>query len=479
MGRVIVIGDIMLDVSYVGTANRIAQESCVPILNIDEQQITYSLGGAANVYQNLVNLNVDAQILSCIGNDNYGLIFRSKVDEIKNTKNTLLCVDDSRCTTVKHRFYTNNKMIFRYDTENTHEISYTIENTLFEKFESEMNETIHDAIIISDYDKGVLTESLMGRIMNYAKIHHIKVFVDPKPKCISKYFGSYLIKPNRIEGERICKTPITIDNMISMVKLICEKTQCDNCLLTLGNEGMILYQSETKDVLYVDTCHDNIIDITGAGDIVFSGLIYSYLNGVCLLKSIDFANYCGQLKVRHFGTYNISLYDVLNYNLISNKYVERENCDDIMSIIKRANKSIVFTNGCFDILHYGHLRLLESAKHQGDILIVGLNTDKSIKINKGDDRPINTLNTRIKQLSALKCVDIIFSFEEETPYELIKQIQPDTLVKGGDYNIDNIVGKDIAKNTIIVQYVAGFSSTNIISQIQTNDNNKKYQNTRS
>lgn len=474
---VIVIGDVMLDINYIGNATRLAQESCIPIVNIKDGNKKISLGGAGNIYRNLLNMGIRTHLISVIGQD-CGMLLDEvesiwmryleqewcSYDTFADEPTQYLFVDSDRHLTTKNRFFVNNKIIFRYDVEDTHDITQKDEERIFDALETRCAQEDVIAIVLSDYNKGVLTSSLTRNIIQYAVKNNIKVFIDPKTKDIEKYSGGFLIKPNKQEGELICGKKITNENLSCCVEDICRLSGCQNCLLTLGEEGLVFNNGKT---LYcVPASKNDVIDITGAGDVVLAGLIYYHLMGYQMSECANFANYCGQVKVRNCGTYAITKYDILMYEKTKSKYIPEQDVKKNISIIKDVGKKIVLTNGCFDILHYGHLSLFEEAKKKGDILIVALNSDKSVKTNKGDTRPINNLHYRMKQLSVIECIDFIIVFDEKTPINIVKLIQPDVLIKGGDYKIDDIVGREYAKETIIYPYQVGFSTTSIIEQIK-------------
>lgn len=457
--NVVIIGDVMLDINYIGTSNRIAQEACIPVVNVKNDNISYSLGGAANVCHNLYQMGINTHMIYLGNDDKYADIIIEKIKSC-TMKNHL--VNTTRCSTVKHRFYVNNKIVFRYDNEETQDITTDEEQQILDIFRDNCQD--YKILVLSDYNKGLLTPSLTRKLIKLANEKNIKVFVDPKIKNIDKYDGSFLIKPNKTEGEQMCGHYITNENLQKSMEEICDKTGSQNCLLTLGEDGMALL--ENKKMQYVNSEHNNVIDITGAGDVVLASFIYYYLKMKDLYESTKFSNYCGQIKVKNFGTYKITKYDILMYENKKNKLISRENLKDYIKIIKKSNKKIVFTNGCYDILHYGHLTFLEESKKLGDILIVALNSDSSVKINKGDSRPINNIDYRIKQMCAINYVDFVVVFDEKTPEKIIQDIYPNVLVKGGDYQIDNILGREYAEETKIISYQTGFSTTNIIEKMK-------------
>lgn len=461
---VVVIGDIMLDINYHGTSTRLAQEACLPVVNIDPTLTSYSLGGAANVHNNLISMGCDATIISIIGNNDNGEILLRLLEKCGNKNNII--IDSNRCTTVKNRFYVNNKLVFRYDIEDTNMINNAIELQIINAFRTHIESC--KVLVLSDYNKGVLTTNLTNKLIEIANDYGIKVFVDPKIKDVDKYKSCFLIKPNQREGENICGHHITQQNCIESAKEICQIMGCVVCLLTLGEHGMIIYDTRVSltPELLIHTNRINVIDITGAGDVVLASFVYYYMKTHNIRKSAEFSNYCGQIKVKNLGTITITPYDILMYEKNINKVISINDIKPVVEIIKATHKTIVLTNGCFDILHIGHFNLLEKAKECGDVLIVCINSDKSVKMNKGDSRPINDEQYRCKQLSMLGCVDYVVIFDDKTPLDIIEKVRPDILVKGGDYDISQIIGREYAKETRIIDYIEGFSTTSICNNVK-------------
>jgi D-beta-D-heptose 7-phosphate kinase/D-beta-D-heptose 1-phosphate adenosyltransferase len=452
----VIVGDIMIDINYISEVKRNAPEADIPIYNILE--VHYKLGGASNVANNLNNLDKNTILLSIVGNDHYAEKTKCLLDE-KNIKN-MLFIDNDRKTTQKHRIFLNDKLHVRYDIEDTNDISVDFSDKLFEYISSVEN---LESIIISDYDKGLITDSLCKRIIKYSNEKNILTFIDPKIKNCSKYSGCFLFKPNQHEAE-IISNETTTDNILTKIKHI---INCNNILLTRGSEGMILNDNNNK------IQHDRIVklvDVTGAGDIVMAVLVYSYKKYNDLLLSSKIANYVAGKSVGYIGNYEISENDINEYfisveqTLTFDKIIFDNEHNKINLLSK--NKNIVFTNGCFDILHSAHIELLKFAKSQGDILVVGLNSDESIKRLKGDKRPINDIYERSKILSLFDFIDFIIVFNDDTPLNIIKLLKPDILVKGSDYNMENIVGKEVVKNIIFFNLIKNKSSTRIINKIK-------------
>jgi D-beta-D-heptose 7-phosphate kinase/D-beta-D-heptose 1-phosphate adenosyltransferase len=485
--KIIVVGDIMIDINYNSEVNRNAPESNdIPIYNILDKN--YILGGSANVAFNLKNLGVNIELIGLIGNDLYGRIVKDLLDEQKIDNK--LFIDNERNTTQKNRIFLKNKLNVRYDIEQPNDISSIIEDEVINYVVNKKN---IDAIIISDYDKGFITEKLCKTIINYANNNNIPTFVDPKLKNYMKYNGCFLFKPNQNEAETISGEK-HIHKILNFIK---DKIACKHVLLTRGKEGMILNNVDNK------IQHDsiiNLVDVTGAGDTVLSTLVYCYLKKGNLFKACKISNYIGGKSVGVNGNYIVSIKEIEEYNEkdieeynekdveeYNEKDVEEYNEKDVEEYNEKdvdlkskiiydyeyekinkicKNNNIVFTNGCFDILHSAHIELLKFSKTQGEILVVGLNSDDSIKRLKGETRPINDINERSYILSLFDFIDYIIIFSEDTPLNILKLIKPSVLIKGSDYNKDNIIGKKYAQNIILFNFIKNKSSTNIINKIK-------------
>ena len=442
----------MLDINYNSQVTRNAPEADIPIYNI--LNTNYILGGAGNVAQNLKKLGANVELVGLIGNDTYGAIIKNNLDS-KQIEHKLFI--DNRNTIQKNRIFLNNELNVRFDIEDTYDISNVIENEVIHYITNKGN---IDAIIISDYDKGFVTEYLCQKVITYANENNIPTFVDPKLKNFFKYKDCFLFKPNIVEAERLtnCKN---LDVIINSIK---SSINCKNLLITRGKEGMILNSTINK------IEHDsiiNLVDVTGAGDIVLSVLVYIFLRGGDLLKACKVANYVAGKSVGVIGNYTISQNDIDEYvdnNDRTSKIIYDHEISKIEKISK--HKNIVFTNGCFDILHSAHIKNLQFAKSNGDILVVGLNSDDSVKRLKGQDRPINNISERSSILSLFDFVDYIIIFSDDTPLNIIKLLKPSIMIKGSDYKKEDIVGAEFADKIILFDFISGKSSTNIINKIK-------------
>ena len=466
--KILVIGDVMLDNYFFGKSSRISPEAPVPILlEKDNKKV---LGGAANVAINLVAGNQDVTLMSVVGCDAYG-------DEIinilhqNNIHSDYIVKDSNRCTIVKNRFIgQNNMQMFRFDQEMNISISDSISEKMYKMLEKHVMD--YDIVIISDYNKGLLNVKNTAEFISIANKHKVEVLVDIKEPSYDKYKNSYLIKPNLDELAMI--TGMSVDSEGDILKASLELKKHTNCkyvLVTRGKDGMSLLMGDK--LIPIECVSREVYDVTGAGDTVISYLAIGLSNNCDLIDSCYLASYAAGVKVSKMGTYAVKPVDIIDYIVDSNNILDENKIvtiDELCDILPgQSNKKIVFTNGCFDIFHVGHLRYLKESSKYGDILIVGLNSDKSVKRLKGKDRPIVCESERAELLSSLSFVSYVVLFDEDTPYEIIKRINPDIITKGGDYSPDDVVGKDIvAKNggqVIICPLTENKSTTNIIKKI--------------
>lgn len=470
--NILVIGDVMLDKYYTGMVTRISPEAPVPILNLQTEYAV--LGGAANVAANLIGANQSVTVASVIGNDDPASYIICKMHEL-DINTDLIVIDNSRKTTVKTRLLgQNNQQMFRYDVEDKNALGKNMEDLFLEKVINKVPD--YALIVISDYLKGVLTHKVTSEIISYAKSVNIKVIVDVKDKKFNKYAGSYLLKPNLNELHTLSNMSVETDEKISdAAKHLGEACSCEYVLVTRGGDGMTLYGSNT--MFHASCASKAVFDVTGAGDTVIAYIGAGLASGLTVEESVEIANYAAGVKVQKIGTSPVSLEEVVKYIASDSrddiKIVDENQIDIMLKKIK--DKKIVFTNGCFDILHSGHISYLKQASALGDVLIIGINSDASIQRLKGDNRPIVNEDDRMILLSALEFVDYVIKFDGDTPLEIIKKIKPQVLVKGGDYSLSEIVGKkeveDSGGEVITIPFVEGQSTTSIINKILDASNN--------
>lgn len=466
--NILVIGDLMIDHYLWGSCDRISPEAPVQVVNVKKESSV--LGGAGNVINNLVTLGSVVDVISVIGNDSVANELKSLLEKI-DVPTSNLVVENNRKTSKKSRLIASQQQVLRYDMESIDDINENSHKQIIQTLEKNINK--YSSIILSDYGKGVLTTNLTKEIIKIANKNSIKVLVDPKGKDYSKYKGSYTLTPNKKEAMEATNIDIKDENsLIEALKSL--KTQCELevSLITLSEQGIAIFDDE---LTIKPTVAREVYDVTGAGDTVIASIAFALGNNLDIKDAIYFANLAAGVVVGKIGSATTTLDEIYEYEYSlhkSNSTSHIKTFDEIKTLASKLHsqgKKIVFTNGCFDILHVGHVKYLEVAKSYGDVLILGLNADSSVRKLKGPTRPINTQDDRAYILASLESVDYVVIFEEETPYELIKLIKPHVLVKGGDYEGKEVVGQDIADELKLVQFVDGKSTTNTIKRIKENE----------
>ena len=466
--NILVIGDLMIDHYLWGSCDRISPEAPVQVVNVKKESSV--LGGAGNVINNLFALGAKVDVISVIGDDAVANELKKLLAKIEVSSSNLI-VEDNRKTSKKSRLIASQQQVLRYDMESIDDISEQSSNKILENLKSNIKK--YDSIILSDYGKGVLTTNLTKEIIKIANENKVKVLVDPKGKDYSKYKGSYTLTPNKKEAMEA--TNIDIKDEKSLVKALEDlKQKCDLevSLITLSENGIAILKDE---LIIKPTVAREVYDVTGAGDTVIASIAFALGNDLNIEEAISFANLAAGVVVGKIGSATATLDEIYEYESSLHKSSSTSHIKTFQEIEKLAykfhelGKKVVFTNGCFDILHAGHVKYLEVAKSYGDVLIVGVNADSSVRKLKGPTRPINNQDDRAYILASLESVDYVVIFEEETPYELIKLVKPHTLVKGGDYEGKDVVGQDIANELKLVQFVDGKSTTNTIKRIQNSE----------
>ena len=466
---IFVIGDVMLDEYKFGKVNRISPEAPVPIFQV-EKTIS-KMGGAGNVYNNLISIGADASLFCIIGDDYIGKEIQQSLT--KKDKNYL--IKSEQVTSIKKtRIISQSQQLLRIDFEN--KIEKRISDLLFKELIKRIETKTVDLVIVSDYSKGTITEDNLQKLILNCKKLNIKIIIDPKNLRKEAYKNSFLLKPNRSEFERIFNIKMNSRNFDQLILDEIRELNIEHFLITMGNKGMKYYSSK-GDILKIDTHSQEVFDVTGAGDTVIAVLSFCISLEVDIKKSIEIANKAASITINKLGAVSITnkeFLDLIKGYLpkkyeIPNLIKIEENYQELVDSISKM-KNVVFTNGCFDIIHDGHLKLLEEASLYGDFLVVGINTDESVKKLKGNKRPINNLESRIKSLKSLKFVDFVLPFNEEDPLSLIKSLKPKILIKGSDYNLEEIVGSEFVKSyggiVKTIELLDGFSTSNTIKKIK-------------
>ena len=463
--KILVIGDLMIDHYLWGSCKRISPEAPVQVVSIDNE--SKLLGGAGNVVNNLNALGAKVDVISVVGEclvseELKGLLIKINVDT------QYLITQKNRITTKKSRIIASQQQVIRYDRDCTEEINNKSQLAIIDSFKKIVNN--YDVILLSDYGKGLLTFELTQTLISIANEKNKKLLVDPKGLDYSKYKGAYLLTPNKKEAAEATSSVINDQKSLSKaIQNLQKQCNLEISLITLSEQGVAIFDNELR---IHPTAAVEVYDVTGAGDTILASLGFALACNIEIDEAVKFANLASGVVIGKIGSATSTLNEIIEYESSLNKSNSDEHIktwDEIFSIIselKNKDRKIIFTNGCFDILHIGHIKYLEKAKSFGDVLIVGINSDDSIRRIKGKNRPINTQNDRAYILASLEVIDYLVIFDEDTPFELINLIKPDILVKGGDYEGKEVVGQDISKELKLVKFINGKSTTKTIERIQ-------------
>lgn len=462
--KIAVIGDLMIDHYVWGSCERISPEAPVQVVSVSKE--TTVLGGAGNVINNLHSLGAEVSIFSVVGDDSNATEMENLLSKTE-AKHITLIKESGRRTTKKSRIIASNQQVIRYDDETTDNIILSSQYYLLEALKKELFH--YDLIVLSDYAKGVLTPNLTRDIISIAKDFNKMILVDPKGEDFSKYYGSTLLTPNKKEATLATDIEISDDRSLGLaIRKLKDDLALQYSIITLSEDGIALLDDEVETI---PTVAREVYDVTGAGDTVIASLSVALASGMSITEACDFSNKAAAVVVAKVGSATVTLNEIeeyehsLNQGQSESKIKDFEQIARIAKRLREQGKKIIFTNGCFDILHRGHATYLQKAKELGDILILGLNSDESITRLKGHDRPINNLEDRAFLIGALESIDFVVPFSEDTPYELIKLVQPHILVKGADYEGKMVVGSDIADEVKLIEFISGKSTTNLIKKI--------------
>ncbi|MFH1462083.1 MAG: D-glycero-beta-D-manno-heptose 1-phosphate adenylyltransferase, partial [bacterium] len=466
--KIIVIGDVMLDEYIFGSVSRVSPEA--PVLVLKEERKEWSLGGAANVALNCKNVGCEIDLIGVINSsDRMGKKILAMLAQ-NGISVSGLVKSDERVTTCKKRALNNNHQLLRIDVEDNKGLTEKEYISVLENIGKLM---VSDSIIlISDYAKGVINKNLLEKIIDLAQKNNCKILVDPKGSNFEKYYGVDFIKPNYKEYILMLEFfgLFLNDSIVKNGRIICEKLSLKGLIVTLGEKGLHFVSNDQD--YFVSALKQDVYDLTGAGDTVFAFLALGLAANLDINDSLKLANAAAGIAVSHLKTYAVSLDDLIDKNSFTSEkiFYDWTKLKIELDWLKVGGKKIVFTNGCFDLLHSGHLHVLNQAKSKGDVLVVAINTDESVKRYKGDDRPIKKLQERLNIMSAFGVVDFVVIFDEDTPKELIEYLNPDVLVKGGDYSKDKIAGADYVLSNggsvEVVDYQPDLSTSNLVAAVQ-------------
>ena len=466
---VLVVGDLMLDEYLYGTIDRISPEAPVSIL--EWRSSKSNLGGAANVANNLAQLGCEVFLAGVVGGDQAGQQFLRLTQDL-GIHLAGIIVDPGRPTTVKTRIISHGHQVLRIDREVRTRLGESQERAVLDYAQQQMSRV--DGIILSDYAKGVLGPNLCQRLITAGRTQGLPVLVDPKGEDFSKYRGAFLLTPNKKEVREATQMPVQTETQLrqAVVRLLSD-VECQAVLVTRSEEGMSLYKAEGSEA-HIKTEVRDVFDITGAGDTVISMLGRMLFAGHDLLSAARLANIAAGVKVGKLGTFGVGPREILDWvrqreDQCRGKIVEPSQLIQLLSHARSQGKKLVFTNGCFDLLHVGHVQFLRQAKTLGHILVVAINDDASVRRIKGDTRPLITVADRARIIAALESVDYVTVFSDLTPLHLIDELRPDVLVKGGDYKLHEVVGwREVERyggRVELIPVIEGQSTSNIVRNI--------------
>ncbi|MFC2491679.1 MAG: D-glycero-beta-D-manno-heptose-7-phosphate kinase [Campylobacter curvus] len=462
--EILVVGDLMLDHYIWGSCDRISPEAPVQVVKIAKE--THRLGGAGNVVQNLLALGAKVSVASVVGDDEVGLRIKNMLSEL-GAGGELILSEKGRESSIKSRVMASHQQVVRIDKESA--VKINLESELVQKVTENLKN--FSVVLLSDYGKGVLSDKVCQDIINECVRLGIPVLIDPKGNDYSKYKNATLLTPNRKEASEA--TGIAIKNTSDLRAVIMKlknELNLKYSIVTLSEEGIALFDKELE--IFPAEAKE-VFDVTGAGDTVLATLGYMLASKKDIKEAIKMANLAAAVVVAKIGsaTANFGEIEELLRSRANAEFEHKiKSAEQVAEILsQRGEKKAIFTNGCFDILHAGHTRYLAKARDFGDILIVGLNSDASVRRLKGESRPINSQLDRACVLSGLGFVDYVVIFDEDTPLELIKKLRPDILVKGADYEGKEVVGSDIVKDVRLVEFVDGKSTSAIVKRIKDAD----------
>lgn len=467
--RVLVVGDLMLDEYIWGKVERISPEAPVQVVEVRRDDLR--LGGAGNVINNLVALGVNVRVVSVLGDDADGRLLLQQLEQLGvDTAGVIL--DPGRVTSRKTRVLASNQQIVRIDRETRVAISAEQERLLAEQVRATLSDC--QVILISDYLKGVLSERLLQDIIACSRTAGVPVVVDPKGDDYRKYRGATVLTPNRKEAQAASGVSIQDGASLCLAgRTLRASLDLDALVLTRSEEGMSLFFRDGRE-LHMPTEAREVFDVSGAGDTVLSVIGLGLAAGLSLEDAAHISNVAAGIVVGKVGTSTVAPGEILEavgrlHRDCDMKIHERGSLARLLESRRARGETVVFTNGCFDLLHVGHVKYLQAARRLGDLLVLGLNSDASIRRLKGEKRPLIGQDERAHILAALDCIDYVVVFDEDTPLDLISVLMPDILVKGGDYTPEGVVGKDLVESwggrVELIQFVDGKSTTNIIEKI--------------
>ena len=469
---VLCVGDLMLDEFVYGEVSRISPEAPAPVIAVQRSET--NIGGAGNVARNVASLGARCIFVGLIGEDEAGAKLKAQLAQESRIESVLVS-DPSRPTTRKVRFVSEHfsTHMLRADWELAAPASGDIEQKLIDAILPLLPRA--DIVLLSDYAKGVLTARVIRNVIDAAKKLGKRVIVDPKSANLAIYRGATLLTPNRKEFAEATRSRADSEKSIAeAARDAMQLADCEAILVTLGEHGMTLVP-RNGEAVHVPAHPVKVRDVSGAGDTVAAVLALALAADADWETSLRMANAAAAVAVSKKGTATVTLAE-LRRKILPHAYLAAEekivaasaDLDAQLADWRKQDLRVGFTNGCFDILHPGHVKVLTAARGACDRLVVGLNSDASVKRLKGEGRPVQDERARAEVLAALEAVDLVVIFEDDTPIKLITQIKPSVLVKGGDYTRDKVVGHEIVEahggEVVLVEVLPGFSTTSLVDR---------------
>lgn len=470
--RVLCIGDVMLDRYVSGSVERISPEAPIPILRIENERTM--LGGVGNVAANIQALNGGGRFIAIVGEDGAGREVEALLNALGTVRPDLVKMAE-RPTTLKTRFVGAAQQLMRADVESTDPLDDATHKNIQDRAKADLS--AHRALVLSDYGKGVLSPSTLKAIIDMAKKAKIPVIVDPKGNDYTRYAGASIVTPNKKELSEATNLPVNSDDeVIAACRKLISDCSIDGVLATRSADGMTLVLKD-QDPIHLTAEAREVFDVSGAGDTVVATLALAIASGASWIDAALLANTAAGIVVGKSGTATVSS-DELSHALHAQdldaagaKVATLDQATAQVTQWRNRGYTVGFTNGCFDLLHPGHISLLTQSKQACDRLVIGLNSDASVKRLKGDSRPVQNEASRAAVLGALGVVDLVVIFGEDTPINLIETLRPDALIKGADYTIDTVVGADIVQSyggkIVLAKLEDGHSTTNTIKRLNT------------
>lgn len=472
--RVLIVGDLIMDRYVMGDVLRISPEAPIPVLAANNSELR--LGGAGNVAANISSMDAQVEVMGTVGDDGLGRAMRETFEE-KGIAAEAIVTDPSRPTIEKTRMMSGVQQMLRVDWEDTRPLDGEALEVLLSRLPEAVGRA--DAVVLSDYGKGGLPIEVISATVKAAKAKGIPVLVDPKGDDYARYDGATLITPNRKEAERALGRELQLEELDAAGRELIEVANLDRVVITLGADG-IYHRHNDGTQGRVPAVARAVYDVTGAGDTVVAHLALYLADGWSTGEAVALANHAAGIVVAKLGTHSVTRNELLSRLAqqmpVEGKVLTEDNFGQAVEAWRREGQRIVFTNGCFDVLHVGHVNYLRFARSRGDVLLVGVNDDDSIRRLKGPERPVNPLEDRLAVLAALEMVDAVVPFGTDTPKELIEAVSPHVLVKGEDWADKGVVGREWVEShggqVVLAPLVAGRSTTAILERARSGQSTK-------